>query len=178
MAKQRFHAAILLIGAGVAALTWGARGIYESETTSANPLGVVAFDTARYVNARRAIASDWLNHSGHDVHLTEEAVTTLARIDSTARPTIEQHADGRVVIVAQALVLDGQVPDITDDVLAALGLPLAAPTIDTHIDAAGDTGYSTSSLYELADDLVRGRNDHARRQLQATQETDLDALLP
>ena len=94
------------------------------------------------------------------------------------RPAIEEVADGAVVIVRQAAVLDGSLPDITDTVLSDLGLPTDAPTIETSLDRHGDTSYSSSDLYEEARELVRRANQEAREQAASRSEADIEELLP
>lgn len=136
---------------------------------------IVTFDTAKYVNARRAAASSLL---GEDGETRDAAISTLSRIDSGVRPAIEEVADGAVVIVRQAAVLDGSLPDITDTVLSDLGLPTDAPTIETSLDRHGDTSYSSSDLYEEARELVRRANQEAREQAASRSEADIEELLP
>ena len=92
-------------------------------SSNAESPAVVTFDTAKYVNARRAAASELLG----DGEARDSAVSTLARVDNGVRPAIVDAADGALVIVRQAAVLDGTIPDITDTVLAGLGLPTDAP---------------------------------------------------
>jgi len=135
---------------------------------------VVTFDTAKYVNARRAAASELLGTSQE----SDAAVSTLARVDRGVRPAIEEAAGGAVVIVRQAAVLDGNLPDITDTVLRDLGLPTDTPTIETSIDRPADTNYSASSLYEEARELVSRANQDARTRLETRGQADIEELLP
>lgn len=135
---------------------------------------IVTFDTAKYVNARRAAASELLGTSPE----SDAAVSTLARVDRGVRPAIEEAAGGAVVIVRQAVVLEGNLPDITDTVLSELGLPTDAPTIDTSVDRPADTNYSASSLYEEARELVSRANQDARTRLETRGQADIEKLLP
>lgn len=136
---------------------------------------LVTFDTAKYVNARRAAASDLLGNEGES---RDAAISTLSRIDRGVRPQIESVADGAVVLVRQAAVLDGALPDITDQVLNGLGLSTDAPTIETSLDRRGDTSYSSSDLYEEARELVRRANKDAREKAASDSEADIEKLLP
>tara|TARA_R110001592_G_C13174476_1_gene750154 strand:+ start:1140 stop:1556 length:417 start_codon:yes stop_codon:yes gene_type:complete len=135
---------------------------------------VVTFDTAKYVNARRAAASELLG----DGEVRDSAVSTLARVDKGVRPAIVEAANGAMVIVRQAAVLDGTIPDITDTVLAGLGLPTDAPTIETNLDRHGDTTYSASNLYEEARELVSRANQQARERAASQSEAGIEELLP
>ncbi|MEL7896526.1 MULTISPECIES: hypothetical protein [Vreelandella] len=135
---------------------------------------VVTFDTAKYVNARRAVASELLG----DAETRDSAVSTFARVDNGVRPAILEAANGAMVIVRQASVLDGTIPDITDTVLDGLGLPTDAPTIETSLDLQGDTTYSASSLYEEARELVSRANQQARERSASQSEAGIEELLP
>ena len=143
-------------------------------SSNAESPAVVTFDTAKYVNARRAAASELLG----DGEARDSAVSTLARVDNGVRPAIVDAADGALVIVRQAAVLDGTIPDITDTVLAGLGLPTDAPTIETNLDRHGDTTYSASNLYEEARELVSRANQQARERADSQREAGIEELLP
>lgn len=124
---------------------------------------VVTFDTVRYLNSRRAAALDLM---GSDLSKAEESISTLAQVDRGVVPAIEEAAKGRLVIVKQALVVEGSAPDITDDVLVALGLPTDVPTISSNVTKDPVTEFSQSPLYKFAENFVREENERARKELQ------------
>lgn len=110
--------------------------------------GFVAFDTVKYMSARRDMTIRLL---GSDAELKQEAVSVLARVEKNTMAVIDKLANGRTVIVKQAMVVDGQVDDITDDVLAELGLPTTAVTIAPQSPDRILTPYSISEDYAQAE---------------------------
>lgn len=144
----------------------GAYIAYEKWVAGSDPFAkstVVTFDTVRYLNSRRAAALDLM---GGDLSKAEESISTLAQVDRGVVPAIEKAAQGRLVIVKQALVVEGSAPDITDDVLVALGLPTDAPTIRSNATKDPVTEFSQSPLYKFAEEFVREENELARKKLQ------------
>jgi len=135
----------------------------------------VTFDTARYINARRAAASRLL---GDDREAAEATISSLSRVDRGVVPTIQDHAGDRLVLVRQAVVLEGSVPDITGEVLESLGLPTDAPSIHLDPESMPDTTYRHSPLYEFAERAVREANRKARDGQEADHDLDLDEWLP
>lgn len=172
---RRSLAAAAGVGLAAAALGLGIAFAASHYIAPKHEQRYVTFDTVRYTNARTAAAAALL---GIDKERSEEAVTTLARVDSAVVPAIRKAAAGRLVIVRQALVLDGSVPDITEDVLSSLGLPLDAPTIEPKLSTGPTTRYSQSPLYKFAEDFVREENDRARRELEQERRTGFNELLP
>lgn len=104
----------------------------------------VTFDTVKYVNSRREMTARLL---GENEAQKQEAISVLATVEKSTRPAIEKHARGKIVIVKQALVLNEQIPDITDDVLLELGLPITSLTINPQSPTKILTPYSTSDEY-------------------------------
>lgn len=120
---------------------------------------VVTFDSAKYLNARRAGMAKLLNlvESG-DENVPPPSV--INDIDKHAREKIEKLANGRLVIVTQALSISGQVPDITDQVIRELGLPETKVTIVSDVEDMA-SNYSTSDIYALAKKALERKNAQA-----------------
>lgn len=118
--------------------------------------GFVTFDTVKYINARRQMVTQLL---GKNDAKKQEAISVLAGVQKTTMPLIKKIADGRLVIVKQALVIDGQVPDITDQVLKKLGLPVNAATVQPQNPSENKlmTPYGTSNAYHRADSSFASR---------------------
>lgn len=110
--------------------------------------GVVGFDTARLANAQR-------QHLGLSGEFDEDQLTLLTH---RAREVLEEKAQGRPVIVSRALVLDGQVEDLTDEVLEHMGLPTDTPGRGHDIPDPDsremehlETRFRDSSIYDQLD---------------------------
>lgn len=88
---------------------------------------VAAFDVVKYTNAQRAVASNFLK-PGADIAETNELLLSLPK--RTREVIAEVAGPGTVVIVRQAVV-QGEVQDITDEVLTKLGLPTNVPSMDS-----------------------------------------------
>lgn len=86
---------------------------------------VVTFDIIRYGNAQRAFAAKLKFLSNTD----GQDAATLMDLSKKTRASIAKIAGNSTVILKQAVV-QGDVPDITEDVLKDLGLPTNAPTQD------------------------------------------------
>lgn len=166
-------AATLTLGAAI--IGAGSAFAVASYSRPAHDELFVTFDTVRYTNARSAAAVALI---GEDARKAPEAVTTLARVDKGVVPAIREAAGGRLVIVRQALVLDGSLPDITDTVLESLGLPLDTPTIAPQLSIEPATRYSQSPLYKFAEKFVREENERARRELEREQREGFNEWLP
>jgi hypothetical protein len=91
--------------------------------TSSAPANIVTFDIIRYGNAQRAFASKFLTKQGDDDS------TVLMNLSKKTHDSITKFAGGNTVILKQSVV-QGDIPDITDDVLKDLGLPTNVPTQD------------------------------------------------
>lgn len=87
----------------------------------------VTVDAVKITNAERAVASSLFNQGLNGGN--QDAIVSLNDFGKKVTAEIEKIADGRTVIVKQAVV-SGNVPDITDDVLKGLNLPMNAPSID------------------------------------------------
>lgn len=82
---------------------------------------VVMFDVVKYTNAQRAVASAFLKDANTDNS------TLLLDLSKKTRASIKKIAGSNIVVLKQALV-QGDVKDITDDVLKDLGLPTDVPS--------------------------------------------------
>lgn len=87
----------------------------------------VTVDAVKITNAERAVASSLFNQGLNGGN--QDAIVSLNEFGKKVTAEINKVADGRTVIVKQAVV-SGNVPDITDDVLKGLNLPMNAPSID------------------------------------------------
>jgi hypothetical protein len=90
---------------------------YLPPRTGAATQGMVTLDVVKLANAERALASK----------LWQKNAVDLTSISGRTRQVIQQYADGRLVLIKQATV-GANLPDITDQVLVALGLPTKVPT--------------------------------------------------
>ena len=141
------------------AISFGA-AITVTNSTEAHQ-GIVSFDTSKYGNARRQVASRIMFSESEEVK--QQSVSVIARVDRQARAVIEDKAAGRLIVLTQALAITDQVEDITDEVLDELGLPTDAPTITVDPTEGPSTNYGSSALYKTAKDNLMGRNNAARQ---------------
>jgi len=93
-------------------------------TGSASP-PVVVFDVVKYANAQRALASRFLSGKG-----AEEVAPLLIDVSKRTRAVIHEVAGANAVVVIRQAVVQGEMRDITDEVLTRLGLPTNVPTAD------------------------------------------------
>lgn len=98
--------------------------------------GIVVFDPVRFVNSQRAAASIMALTPNADTALT------LTQVAKQAEAVIKEEAHGAVVLVRQAVVVPGDLTDITERVLERFGLPTTVPTINASA--------STMSLESVA----------------------------
>ncbi|MHB1666125.1 TrbI F-type domain-containing protein [Thiomonas sp.] len=84
---------------------------------------IVTFDVTKLINAERAVAGGLLGKTKN-----ENASIVLARVSSLVRRTITQEAGPGTIVLVKQGVVSKNVPDITDSVLAQLGLPAKATT--------------------------------------------------
>lgn len=90
------------------------------------PVMVVTFDIIKYTNAQRAVASVFLGKAGD----TAQAAETLSDLTERTREAIQEVAGKGTLVMVKQSVVQGQMMDITDEVLKRLKLPLDAPTAD------------------------------------------------
>lgn len=93
---------------------------------SPTPVDVVSFDVIKYTNSQRAVASAFLRPGAETV----EANELLLNLPARTRQAIQDKAGPGTLVVIKQAVVQGQVRDITDEVLTALGMPLNVPTSD------------------------------------------------
>lgn len=89
---------------------------------------IVSVDVVRILNGQRALASQLMGDNPNT-----ESATLLQKSGNRANAIIREVAGPKaIVLVKQAVVSwpDGQLNDITDEVLRRLGLPEDAPTLD------------------------------------------------
>lgn len=146
-----------------------AAGVYERHRLEheAGPNHIAILDAVRLVNAERAAIPSLAAKSGGDPSLA------IIQIGKSVGPTIEKVAGkGTLVVLKQAVVYDAGVPDITDQVLDALGLPKNAPTVDisSYLDSTPTTAALSTqakSVNDVVKDL-RTKNDatieHAKQE--------------
>lgn len=164
----------LILVAGVAyaayaAYTHGPRLLASASTSGLSLRGdVVMIDPVRIVNAQRAVAS--LALAGDSDILADTSV-----IGRQLERTIQTIAEGRLVIVRQAIVTNHElVPDITDQVLAFLELPTEVPTVDpvqSRLNFSG-TNFRNSSIEDVLEDNMQQRKREWSKQSREA-ENDL-----
>lgn len=86
----------------------------------------VTFDVVKFSNAQRAVASAFIKQ-GADV---AQANDLLLGLSERTRLTIAEVAGPGTLVLVKQTVVQGVQRDITDDVLAKLGLPQQVPTQD------------------------------------------------
>lgn len=121
--------------------------VIDLKAINKNVDSYVTFDTAKYIASRREMTSRLL---GNNAEIQQQAVSVLARVEKSTMEILKKHAGNRVVIVKQALVVEGQVPDITDDVLEELGLPTSVVSVQPQIPNR------ILSNFALSDDYIHG----------------------
>lgn len=87
---------------------------------------VVVFDVIKYANAQRAVASRFIV----DKEAANEAAPMLLELSKRTRDVIREAAGPRTLVVLRQAVVQGEMRDITDEVLTRLGLPTDVPTAD------------------------------------------------
>lgn len=132
----------------------------------------VTFDTVKYVNSRREMTARLI---GDNEAQKQEAISVLATVEKSTRPAIEKHAKGKIVIVKQALVLNDQVYDITDDVLVELGLPTTSLTINPQDPTKILTPYSTSNEYARQKEQQANAQEYLEAKSKAFKEAKKEA---
>lgn len=94
----------------------------------AKRVDVVTFDTLKYVNAQRLVFSKYI--AGVD----KSAPEVINGLSDRARASITKIAGPNTLVVLKQSVVQGDGYDITDLVLADLGLPTTVPT-NVKVDA-------------------------------------------
>jgi hypothetical protein len=87
---------------------------------------IVTFDIVRFNNAQRAVASSFLKREGDHAGAAE----LLNGLSDRTRQAISDIAGKGTTVVVKQAVVQGDVYDITEEVLEKLGLPLNTPTSD------------------------------------------------
>lgn len=94
--------------------------------TSLGTPAVVVFDVIKYANAQRAVASRLLV----DRQAADDAAPILLEVSKRARAVIREVAGEGTLVLLRQTVVQGEMRDITDEVLTRLGLPTDVPTAD------------------------------------------------
>lgn len=87
---------------------------------------VVVFDVIKYANSQRAVASKFV--IGKDA--VDEAAPLLLDVSQRTRDVIREVAGANTLVVIRQAVVQGEMRDITDEVLERLGMPVDVPTTD------------------------------------------------
>lgn len=167
-ARTRFRGQWALIG-GMAAVSACAIlfSAYQIKQGTSPMSNAVTIDALKIVNAERSVASKMFQNKGGD----SDAIISMTQFGKNVTAVIRQVANGRMVIVRQAVV-DSQLPDITDEVLTDLGLPKGVPTVDAmkHIEMAPTTSYQLMGAQMNADAKNRGSKDYEAYLKQSRKE--------
>lgn len=121
---------------------------------------IVTFDPVKLGNAERMVASQMLG-SVADQGKNDPALILMQASKHTQAVIREVAGPDTIVLVKQAVV-QGQVPDITDQVLTRLGLPTKVPTVSLTVS---ETAPTTLGLAQGPADAAK-----AKRYLQALQQ--------
>jgi len=135
---------------------------------------IVVLDPVKLANAQRAVASGLL---GDEVDVSALKLRNMSEdIDNVVR---EIAGDDAIILVKQA-VMYGNLPDITNDVLVALRLPLNTPTVDptNYLDEVAPTDLGLYARSLMQDKITeRSRNEQGERATRLSNKA-LEALLP
>lgn len=132
--------AVASLSMAVAAFSLGYTALVKPASTA-----IVTFDTVKYISAQRAVATRLIGGKEDG-----EAIGILARVEKGSRAIIEAKANGRQVIVKQAMVINNGVEDITDAVLAELGLPTDIPSVEPQLPERVMSRFSSTDEYVMA----------------------------
>ena len=94
--------------------------------TSMGEPRLVAFDVIKYANSQRAVASKFIVNE----RAAEEAAPLLLDLSKRTREVIAEVAGPGTLVVLRQSVVQGELADITDEVLTRLNLPTDVPTAD------------------------------------------------
>lgn len=89
-----------------------------------NSQSYVTFDTHKFLNAQRVKTNAILGQNKDEA----EILYFNESISQQVKPLILEAANGAVVLSKQAVVVEEQLHDITDEVLSRLGLPIDVPS--------------------------------------------------
>lgn len=88
---------------------------------------IVTLDVVRLVNAERAAVSSMVGKSADS---QQDSALALLHLGKAVKPAIRAAAGAGTIVLVKQAVISGTLPDITDQVLTALNLPLHAPTVN------------------------------------------------
>jgi hypothetical protein len=142
---------LLCTAALTVAFVFGVIRLGHLGSHSGAPANIVTFDIIRYTNAQRAFASKFLTNPAADDSVI------LMDLSKKTRASITKMAGSSTVILKQSVV-QGDIPDITEDVLKDLGLPTNVPTQDP----------STYSIDDAPTNFIMPQMIRAREASKAT----------
>lgn len=90
---------------------------------AAAPPAIVTFDVLKFGNAQRAVAATFLGKAAESA----DAGTLLLEVSRRTQEAIARAAGPDAVVLVRQGVVQGELRDITDDVLRDLGLPTNVP---------------------------------------------------
>lgn len=88
----------------------------------------VVFDVIKLSNSQRAVAATLIKPESQDA---AENATLLLDVSKRTRESIRKIAGDNTLVLVKQGVVSPELPDITDEVLKDLGLPVVVPTKDT-----------------------------------------------
>lgn len=93
--------------------------IYRGSILSSNSTEIVTFDMHKFLNSQRVVTNELLGKKTGE----SDILYMQKLVSEQVKPLILEIANGAKVMSKQAFIIDGSVPDITDEVLNRLGLP-------------------------------------------------------
>ncbi|GAB6035389.1 hypothetical protein [Galenea microaerophila] len=118
---------LLLVGLALSAATiFGAYMLFNHTYVSGKQMVII--DPVKISNAQRAYAAKIMMKKGKD-DISPDSLDKLFQISKHMHEIIKERTKGKIVFVKQAIV-SSDLPDITDEILKAAGLPTNPPTID------------------------------------------------
>lgn len=127
---------------------------------------VVTFDTVKYTNSTRAVASQFLKNESNG-----ESAALLLNLPERVRDSIEKVAGPGTVVMLKQTVVHGAVADITDQVLEDLGLPTNVPTQDP-------TAFALDQAPTQLTLTLPGQSENTRRGGSTSGRLTLPLVLP
>lgn len=110
-----------------ASLVLGVLKLTGSAGSGGGELNAVVFDVIKLANAQRAIASAMIAPG----EASTESAQLLLDVSKRTRESIVKVAGRNTLVLVKQGVVSPEMKDITDEVLADLGLPTKVPTQDT-----------------------------------------------
>jgi hypothetical protein len=116
---------------------------------------IVSFNVVKFLNAQKMYLADGSDPNSSSI--SSDAIVLFNNVKAMgplSRKIIREIAgEGAVVVVTQSVVMMDNVPDITDEVLVRLGLPVDVMLVD-ELDVKG-SGNLAESVEELLPEYMR-----------------------